>query len=52
MRKLLLCLGAMLGVAGIAQAQTLTIMRSVDGPHYDAQRTTWSPTADIGCWRP
>jgi len=36
-----------LGVAGPAAAQTLNMMRSIDAPHYDAQRTTWVPTADI-----
>ena len=30
-----------------AGAQTLNMMRSVDAPHYDAQRTTWAPTSDI-----
>jgi len=30
-----------------AQAQTLRMMKSLDAPHYDAQRTTWSPTSDI-----
>jgi len=30
-----------------AGAQTLNMMRSIDAPHYDAQRTTWAPTADI-----
>ena len=30
-----------------AGAQTLSMMRSIDAPHYDAQRTTWTPTADI-----
>src|SRR5262249_36525605 len=30
-----------------AGAQTLNLMKSLDAPHYDAQRTTWSPTSDI-----
>ncbi len=41
---------AFLGVAAassMADAQTLNMMRSIDAPHYDAQRTTWAPTADI-----
>ena len=28
-------------------AQTLNMMKSIDAPHYDAQRTTWGPTSDI-----
>jgi peptide/nickel transport system substrate-binding protein len=23
------------------------MMKSLDAPHYDGQRTTWSPTSDI-----
>ena len=34
-------------VAGPATAQTLTLMKGIDAPHYDAQRTTWGPTSDI-----
>jgi hypothetical protein len=34
-------------IAGSVDAQTLNMMRSIDAPHYDAQRTTWAPTADI-----
>ena len=30
-----------------AEAQTLKMMKSLDAPHYDGQRTTWSPTSDI-----
>ena len=30
-----------------AAAQTLNMMKSIDAPHYDAQRTTWGPTSDI-----
>jgi peptide/nickel transport system substrate-binding protein len=30
-----------------ADAQTLRMMKSLDAPHYDGQRTTWSPTSDI-----
>jgi len=30
-----------------AQGQTLRMMKSLDAPHYDGQRTTWSPSADI-----
>jgi peptide/nickel transport system substrate-binding protein len=28
-------------------AQTLTLMKGIDAPHYDGQRTTWGPTSDI-----
>ena len=41
---------ALLGVVGFSSApgaQTLKIMKSLDAPHYDGQRTTWSPTSDI-----
>jgi len=41
---------AFLGVtaaSSMAGAQTLNMMRSIDAPYYDAQRTTWAPTADI-----
>jgi peptide/nickel transport system substrate-binding protein len=45
-------LGAMfiatgLAVSATAEAQTLNIMRAIDAPHFDAQRTSWAPTADI-----
>ncbi len=30
-----------------AQAQTLNMMKSLDAPHYDGHRSTWSPTSDI-----
>ena len=36
-----------LGIAGPASAQTLNLMKGIDAPHYDAQRTTWGPTSDI-----
>ncbi len=36
-----------LSFAGAASAQTLNMMKSIDAPHYDAQRTTWGPTSDI-----
>src|SRR5437773_9914624 len=41
---------ALLGTVALcsaAQAQTLRMMKSLDAPHYDGQRTTWSPTSDI-----
>jgi peptide/nickel transport system substrate-binding protein len=39
-------LGAM-ALSSVAEAQTLRMMKSLDAPHYDGQRTTWSPTSDI-----
>ncbi|MEH2515883.1 peptide/nickel transport system substrate-binding protein [Bradyrhizobium sp. AZCC 1610] len=36
-----------LSVAGPASTQTLHLMKGIDAPHYDAQRTTWGPTSDI-----
>ena len=36
-----------LGIAASAPAQTLTLMKGIDAPHYDAQRTSWGPTSDI-----
>src|SRR5213080_2518236 len=36
-----------LGIAAPASAQTLRLMKSIDAPHYDGQRTTWGPTSDI-----
>jgi peptide/nickel transport system substrate-binding protein len=41
---------AFLGIVGVsagAEAQTLKMMKALDAPHYDGQRTTWSPTSDI-----
>jgi peptide/nickel transport system substrate-binding protein len=41
---------AFLGVVGgasMADAQTLKMMKSLDAPHYDGARTTWSPSSDI-----
>ena len=34
-------------IAEPAAGQTLNMMKSIDAPHYDAQRTTWGPTSDI-----
>jgi peptide/nickel transport system substrate-binding protein len=33
--------------ASLADAQTLRMMKALDAPHYDGQRTTWSPSSDI-----
>ena len=34
-------------MSSTAEAQTLRMMKSLDAPHYDGERTTWSPTSDI-----
>ena len=50
MRSIFTGVVALLGAAGAcatAEAQTLRMMKSLDAPHYDGQRTTWSPTSDI-----
>ncbi|MBM3646223.1 MAG: ABC transporter substrate-binding protein, partial [Alphaproteobacteria bacterium] len=50
MRNLFVGVAALLGMttaASMAEAQTLRMMKSLDAPHYDGQRTTWSPTSDI-----
>src|ERR1700739_2815127 len=50
MRNSLTSLVAMLGVVALsttAPAQTLRMMKSLDAPHYDGARTTWSPSSDI-----
>jgi ABC-type oligopeptide transport system substrate-binding subunit len=36
-----------LAVSATAEAQTLNVMRAVDPPHYDAQRTTHVLAADV-----
>jgi peptide/nickel transport system substrate-binding protein len=38
---------AVTGASSVTQAQTLKMMKSLDAPHYDGQRTTWSPSSDI-----
>ncbi len=48
MRGILTGLAALLAAgATAAEAQTLRMMKSLDAPHYDGARTTWSPTSDI-----
>src|SRR3977135_1239953 len=50
MRGKFAIIAALLGMAAAspaAEAQTLRIMKALDPPHYDGQRTTWSPTSDI-----
>ena len=38
---------ALLAGLALAQAQTLNMAKALDSPHYDSQRTTWSPTSDV-----
>ena len=40
MIKAVLSVAFALSIAGPAAAQTLNMMKSIDAPHYDAQRTT------------
>src|SRR5436309_11641548 len=50
MRGKFATIAALLGMAAAspaAEAQTLRMMKSLDAPHYDGQRTTWSPSSDI-----
>src|SRR4249919_40807 len=47
MRNLFVGVAALLGMTATADAQTLRMMKSLDAPHYDGARTTWSPSSDI-----
>jgi peptide/nickel transport system substrate-binding protein len=49
MRGMLVTAAVLLGVTAASplEAQTLKMMKSLDAPHYDGQRTTWSPSSDI-----
>jgi len=47
MIRLALSVAFAFGMAAPAAAQTLTLMKGIDAPHYDAQRTTWGPTSNI-----
>src|SRR5262249_18414695 len=38
---------ATIAATSASQSQTLNMMKSLDAPHYDGQRTTWSPASDI-----
>ena len=38
---------ALAAAVPLAGAQTLNIAKALDAPHYDSQRTTWSPTSDV-----
>ncbi|HME20937.1 MAG TPA: ABC transporter substrate-binding protein [Acetobacteraceae bacterium] len=43
----LAAIACLIGADCVAETQTLTLMRGIDPPHYDAQRTTSWPVADI-----
>lgn len=48
MKRLLMTTGLTLAaMMPLANAQTFTIAKALDAPHYDSQRTTWSPTSDV-----
>ncbi len=47
MIRTVLTIAFALSIAGPASAQTLNMMKGIDAPHYDAQRTNWGPTSDI-----
>ena len=47
MIRIVLSVAFALSIAASASAQTLNLMKGIDAPHYDAQRTTWGPTSDI-----
>ena len=47
MIRTVLTIAFALSIAAPASAQTLNMMKGIDAPHYDAQRTTWGPTSDI-----
>jgi peptide/nickel transport system substrate-binding protein len=49
MRGIFVTAAVLLGVSAASPvgAQTLKMMKSLDAPHYDGQRTTWSPSSDI-----
>ncbi|MDP3077041.1 ABC transporter substrate-binding protein [Bradyrhizobium sp.] len=47
MIRTVLAVAFALGFSSSASAQTLKLMKSIDAPHYDGQRTTWGPTSDI-----
>jgi peptide/nickel transport system substrate-binding protein len=47
MIRTVLAVAFALSISASASAQTLTLMKGIDAPHYDAQRTTWGPTSDI-----
>jgi hypothetical protein len=46
LRRMSCGLALAVACAAPAAAQTLTLMKSIDSPHYDGHRTTWTPTAN------
>ena len=47
MIRMILSVAFALSIPASASAQTLNMMKGIDAPHYDAQRTTRGPTSDI-----
>jgi len=47
MRSLITTVLAAALAAPAVHAQTLNMAKALDSPHYDSQRTTWSPTSDV-----
>ena len=47
MIRMILSVAFALSIPASVSAQTLNMMKGIDAPHYDAQRTTWGPTSDI-----
>ncbi len=47
MMRIALTAALALVVSAPASAETLTLMKGIDAPHYDGHRTTWGPTSDI-----
>ncbi len=43
----LTAIACLIGGNCAAETQTLTLMRGIDAPHYDAQRTGYTPAADV-----
>src|ERR1043165_4060557 len=46
-RSTVALIGVVLMSASAYGQTTLRVMKSLDAPHYDGQRTTWSPSSDI-----
>ena len=47
MIRMILSVAFALSIPASVSAQTLNMMKGIDAPHYDAQRTTWRPTSNI-----
>jgi peptide/nickel transport system substrate-binding protein len=43
----LTAIACLIGMHCAAGAQTLTVMRAIDAPYYDGQRTTWGPAGSV-----